>query len=217
MSTKYQFAGPIFRHFPKEEYALDFSIIGKIRVSTLKVCREYEDHEQGDSGEGTLHYSHDPVTSHDPNWQEVARRLGMKIGAFDKGSITGCEKHTVIPNAYVLCLSYIQFDEELCGKFGKHCVQIKDLLFFGNLVYDALVEKFGGVSGRSAKVRYRDRAYRNLEQEPKEIAFIKPEHPFAKQVEYRMVFWCDPGHVYEPFFLDVPEVRTICKYLGPLF
>ena len=53
--TSIDFTRPLFRCFDREEYANAFAT-GEIRLSTLTRCREYENAERGDSGEGTLTY-----------------------------------------------------------------------------------------------------------------------------------------------------------------
>lgn len=211
---KLRFAGPLFRHVSKEDYARQFVSGEYIQISTFQRCRDYEDAEQGDSGEGHTFYTHSPITSGDADFEIISERLGIKNTDPRVNFVmaNSC-KTIVVPNAYVLCLSYKIFARPLTDKFGIYCVAINDICdFFYKLV--AAIKLIVPVKTASAgPVKYAAREYRDLEEEPGPIAYLKPVHPYGDQREFRVVIICEDGHDYQPFGVRVPGLQGLCRYV----
>lgn len=205
---KYEFLGPVYRHFPEEKFAIDFASGSYVRMSTLEDCRKYEDADKGDAGEGSYSYSHTNISSTDPNFSEISNRLDIHVDPNLKGIVTlvGCGAQSKIENAYVLCLTTRILEKDLHEKFGKYVVQIPNIHMFTHMLCVAMSKVVSGFEAFSRPVQYRSREFRDTEIGPEHIGFIKPINPYSRQKEYRIIFHCEDNHVYEPFGLKVPEL-----------
>lgn len=200
---KYVFWGPVYRHVDREQYASDFVSGRYIQISTFEKCRSYEDEEQGDPGEGTSRFTHSPMDKSHPDFEKVASRLN--IGGAGDIYLEGNVATNKISDAYVVCLSYRKFDKALQEKFGSYCVSIPSLHTFVSQVLSAMSRRVPVVHYSYAPVKYKSRDFKDGQDEPV-IPFVKPVLPFAIQREIRLVIYCEKGHKYEPFGIEIPNL-----------
>jgi hypothetical protein len=206
----------VYRFFP-EDLQADALVSGKVWITTLEVCRAYEDPKQGDSEEAHEIYNsgHAVCGSSDLAFVEIARRSGIHIGP-------GCSNITIsnntnirsLPNAYVLCTT-IQFSPgNLSETFGKYCVEITDPKKF--FVADSrCLEKITAVKKAVAgKVIYRDRNYCGLERPPGPIGFVKPHDKYAEQKEFRFLWIPETTKNIKPFLLNCHEIVGLCRRIN---
>ncbi|WVV46861.1 hypothetical protein THH46_16325 [Pseudomonas sp. NA13] len=210
---KLKFSGPLYRHVTQEKHAQDF-ISGKyIRLSTFESCRKYELSEQGDPEEGFSIYSHSPIASSHPDFNTISTNLGIVIKDSRLNVVmAGNERVDVIPDAYVLCMSYRMFDERLASKFGNYCISIADIFEFSSMFAEALRSIVPLKTVTAGPVEYRQRRFKDFEIGPRFSAYTKPADPFSIQREFRIVAVCEEGHKYEPFGLQIPNLGDLCRY-----
>lgn len=207
---KYVFTGPVYRHLSKDSYADQFANGESIRVSTFAACREYEDLEQGDPGEGHLFYLNTHITDEHPRFHEVAAQLGMDLGGAQGVTLSNNFKQTVVPDVYVICFSMEVFGPELKQKFGSHAVKVRNIVDFMWPLLDAMNKVVPVQAWAFGPVTYKDRLYRDLDEAPGHICFVKPPVPFSPQREFRLLISCPPGHVYKTFNVTVPLPKGLC-------
>ena len=58
---------------------------------------------------------------------------------------------------------------------------------------------------------YRDRTYTGLENPPGPIGFVKPVDQYAEQQEFRFLWTPKSMQEIQPFLLECPEIKSICK------
>lgn len=174
------YVGPVYRFFTEESHAEDF-IRGKVYLSTLEKCRNYEDSERGDKQEGHQTYlsGHIVGDSNDPDLVEIARRTGILVGEGNKNiSINNCTHTEIINDAYVLCTTINFLPENFEDTFGKYCVKIHNPKKFFITISKNLNSTQNIKNGVMGKVIYRDRHYTGLEPPPGPIGFVKPSKPY---------------------------------------
>lgn len=207
----------VFKFFKVEAYA-DALASGKVHLSTLEICRAYEDPQQGDAEEGFQTYRTGAISGggDDPAFVLMAGRGGVHIGPGVQNVHIG-EIHMThqLEDAYVICTTE-HFDPANLGEtFGRYCVQIDSPLEFFALVSAAIKKSFGiRGGGQAMRVIYRPREYRNLEPPPGPIGFVKPRDPYASQQEFRFLWQTVAPGLLTPTTLDVPQVAFLCKRLA---
>ena len=207
------YTGPVYRFFSEEWQAEDF-IQGKLYLSTLEVCRGYEDAKQGDKEEGhqTYHTGHISGGSDDPDFVEKARRASVGIGPDCTNiSIKDCTNTTFIKDAYVLCTTTEFSPEILSDTFGKYCVEIKHPRRFF-LAVSKRVHTIATIKEAAmGNIIYKDRTYTGLDRPPGPMGFVKPSFPYADQKEFRFMWYVGEDFELQPFVLDCPEIKGMCK------
>ena len=206
---------PLFR-FLREESHAEALVAGCVWVSTLGICRAYEDMERGDPGEGSLGYSISKAAGDGSNLQLVrnAARAGIYIGPdaqnIELANISGT---TILSDAWLLCLTE-ECDNGLMAAFGRFCVRIERPRSLFESICEALVRKHSTrVQGVAGPVVYRDRRYRDDEEAPGHIALVKPER-YRQQSEVRMVWWRHDQRPITQQLIDVPaSVGSIVRVL----
>lgn len=214
-STKHH--GSIYRFFKKECEA-EALISGNVWISTLEVCRAYENAEQGDAEEAQESYNSGHAVGHGDNQDiiEIAKRCGMDFGLgckFEPGSkldLSNNQIITKIQDAYVLCTATEYSPDIMNDSFGSYCVEITDIKIFFNTVVERLNEKSPLRWSAANKVLYQSRYYKGLEAVPGPIGFVKPERYFP-QKEFRFLLIPALNTDIKPFLLECPEVSKICK------
>jgi hypothetical protein len=203
-----------FRFFKSAEHADDF-VRGRLMISTLGACRGYEKAGQGDKDEGTIAYSHGPIAHGDPNFETVARRMGMgRLGEGTVIAFNALERR--VPDAFVLCCTRRYAPEKLSDTFGHHCVRINYPLFVFDLITEAIRKQHEIGSFFSGKIMYDDRHYRDAEPPPADhAALVKPRDGYADQEEERMV-WLpkNPNQQLAPFEIEVPGMSDYCERIA---
>lgn len=200
----------VYRYFKDELHAEDF-LRGKVRISTLNRCREYENLMQGDKHEASLLYYSGNVggIGNDPDVIEVASRLGMDVNFSDNTwvSIHGTTGISSLENAYVFCTSTKFSPEKFKHDFGDYCVQIIDPDYFLKKLTETVNIKNQIYYSCAGKITYKKRHYIGLEEVPEgDPAFIKPLE-YQEQFEYR--FLLHPQEVKGIDFIDIETPRII--------
>ena len=150
----------VYRYFHEETHA-DAFMKGQVRVSTLNICRRYENPMQGDKDEACLlYYSQSTMgRGNDPKMQEVAKRLNMdiKLGANSWVAMIGTSSRSEQEDAFIYCTS-TQFDpSKFKSDFGEYCVQIIDTGYFLKKISEAIHCINPLINSCAGKVNYKDR------------------------------------------------------------
>ena len=187
----------VYRYFDNEDHAAAF-VNGEIFISTLKRCREYEDPLQGDREEGYERYNTGRrITGNgsDPAFVAMAARAGIRVGPDAIGvTIENNERTTYLHDAYVLCTTLGFSADDLTETFGKYCVKIKSVDKFHSAVTESLALKTEIFQSARGAIIYKERFYKEFEDSPGLIGFVKPPDKYAPQKEYRFL-WCVPDGV----------------------
>ncbi|MNM29970.1 hypothetical protein D3C81_405210 [compost metagenome] len=203
----------VYRYFDDPDYADAFAS-GEIFVSTLKRCREYEDPLQGDPEEAFEHYnSGSSITGHGSDKEFVAR--AARAGVFvDPSAENITIKDQVVTNylsdAYVLCTT-LGFAKNLSGTFGAYCVKITNPDAFSYELTKALAKDVRLFQSLRGPVAYRAREYRELEDAPGVLGFVKPPDLYASQREYRFLWTVVDGEEVSPRVVSCPNIVPFVK------
>ena len=198
----------VYRFFDDPAYADAFAC-GEVFVSTLKRCREYEDPLQGDPEEGFEHYnSGRSITGHGSDKEFVARaaRAGVFLDSSAESiTIENQQVTSYLSNAYVLCTT-LGFEKDLSGTFGRSCVRITNLEAFSYELTKALAKDVRLLQSLRGPVAYRARDYRELEEAPGVLGFVKPPDLYASQREYRFLWTVEDGEDVIPRVVSCPNI-----------
>ena len=203
------FKGPVYRHIPDKNFADKFVTGESIWVSTFQACRNYEDAEKGDAGEGTMLHRIGDISSDDAGFQSVADNLGI-VNRAGRMRIKNGNGFFRAHDAYVVCFSHRVFEDDLKQKFGKYAVRVADIDEFAFRLAIEMRKVVPVIRHGVGAVVYADRSYKDYDTPPGDIHFVKPTVPFKVQDEYRLVLICEPGHVYEPMAVSVPLPSGLC-------
>lgn len=201
-----------YRYFREFEHAEAF-IRGDIRLSTLEVCRGYENPAQGDAEEAIHTYNTGSLygSSEDAEFVALAARAGIAIGPGCSGiTVTDCKKIDRLPDAYVLCLTDSDRPEVFRDDFGPYCVEITNLPAFAHSFSIGVAKLLGVNQGRYGPVTYREREYTGFQPFPGELGFVKPL-TYAKQREIRLLWERPDGARLEPIVVSVPGIRHFVR------
>lgn len=199
----------LYRSIPEKEYAIAFSR-GRIRLSTLEICRNHESALRRDEGEATEQYSSGYIQgpSEDAGVQRIAARLRLGLRGIGKVTISDCEVDDRIRDAWVLCFSLSRR-----AIFGDHCIRVDDPASFFRAMTDTLQRESGrGLSPAWGEVTYGERHYQGLAPSPGPIGFVKPLR-FRPDDEFRML-WRPEGRAPIDFkSVDCPAIADYCTLL----
>ncbi len=175
---------PLYRFFKSKERAKTF-LEGKIWVSTLQECRNYEDAQQGDKGEGTsffttsIHTNGGRLTT--PQL-EAAMHGGVYIHPDNIGiTINSIEYHREIDNGYLLCTTSdpkLLMQQSLEWQYGV------ELLLPADELHCILTNAFQrqGINIAHCKHGWADyktkRSYSNYKEAPEHLAFVSQNIDF---------------------------------------
>ncbi|EPX2739172.1 MULTISPECIES: hypothetical protein [Klebsiella] len=201
----------LYRFFDEATHAESF-IKGFVKVSTLETCRNYEDPEQGDNGEG-IHIYH--IEHYNPEI-DIEHKMAFNarspviIGRNSKNcTVSNISRLIKIPDAYVLCTTH-EFNPELFKEgFGKYCVRINDPLNFMKRVAQAMNDTYGIRACTHGYVDYSSRII-NLHENDKPLGFVKPEDPYAPQKEFRFI-WDPITLPIFPSILKCIDLSDLCE------
>ena len=218
-----QFKGlPLYRFFRTSEHAQAL-LDGKVWISTLQKCREFECPQQGDPDEGSSTFEQEflvienrYITEED---YQTALHAGIRIsppGTFQSGRIVlqNNKRVTRLPNGFLLCTTNTPSSLQTQSNEWKYGVEIglRPSKFF-ELLTDAIHEHNIPIMSRSHAWADYDtsRIYRDYRQPPQNLAFIKPDLHRA-QSEYRF-FWEAPhGYEYpDGLLIECPEIKPFLK------
>jgi len=212
------FSGQVVYRFFKDAEHADAMASGKIWISTLETCRQYENPLQGDPEEATQKYNsgHAIGGSGDRDFKLIAARSGIHIGdGCSNISISNCTSMHRVLDAYVLCTTS-HFDPDKLGDvFGLHCVEVTHPHEFFRLMSLELAKLHKVREAAYGSVIYSEREYKGLEDPPGPIGFVKPPDKYQDQREVRFLWTVDEVLRLQPFLLDVPNAATLCRRLSP--
>lgn len=203
---------PVYRFFP-EKWQAESLCKGKVWISTLETCRQYEDPLQGDPEEATHTYNSGHIVggSGDPAFVEMAARSGVHIGeGCSDITISNCTNIQRLPDAYVLCTTKEFRPQNLSDTFGNYCVRISNPAEFFKRVSAALNKHRIIREGGMGLVKYKNRNYTGLQCPPGPIGFVKPSDQYSSQKEFRLLWIPQAPHDIEPFLLECPDVSELC-------
>lgn len=203
----------IFRFFSEKSHAIDF-MDGKIRLSTLSICRSYEDSLQGDSGEGIENRHIDYLNITSENSDKVNQVIGNFISIEGCGSalFENCTFTNQIDDAFVLCFTNSFKDDDLTKNFGKYCVEITNPLDLFYKISKEINNQFTINQGVMGKITYADRNLKNLNPANGPLGFVKPKDPYEPQNELRMLWHINTKELpLTPKFIKIPSIQKHCR------
>ncbi|WP_373061906.1 hypothetical protein, partial [Gemmatimonas sp.] len=178
----------LYRYFDTENHR-DAFLDGQVWTTTMWYCRQHADESRADTGEGTLSYSHDPISGRasDPRIREVARRLHLGIGDPEMEiQLAGNEVGMEVPDAWMLCVSRV-YSPLLLAKFGQFCVRIERPASLFVAISEAIEKEMSLWLGGYRRVYYQTREARNLDPIPASPAFVKPVE-YEREFEMRFAW-----------------------------
>lgn len=202
--------------FIDPQYADDF-IRGKIQVSTLERCRQYEDPKQGDRDEGQHVRYLESINIGDGSdlaTQKLTKEMGLSIHPKSKNiRLLNMVRVSRLPDCFVLCTTLRYAPETFSENFGKACVEIRDPLTVFHLISKVLYNRHPLRRRSIGKVTYADRRFRAGES-PGSIGFVKPRDPYSDQEEFRMLWIPETEYPIVPEILEVPEIAKYCRRIA---
>ena len=219
---------PLYRFFKNEREA-ECLLDGKVWISTLQKCREFECPQQGDKAEATSLYhivdfsiDHRVITEKD-HWIASHSTIGgidlPPPGEFYDGclSLRNVGIHRKIQNGFLLCTTNdpdkLQ-EQSNEWKYGVEITLRQSKIF--EILTRAIIKK--GIPIRQNRHGWADydtsRIYHDPLEAPRNLAFIKPDL-HRHQSEYRF-FWEAPyGYVYpnDGVLVECPEIKPYLKKL----
>ncbi|HAX9712205.1 TPA: hypothetical protein JS563_000741 [Serratia marcescens] len=210
------YTGEVYRFFDKEEYA-NALCNGDIRISTLDICRKYENAEQGDAGEGswTQEIKNLVVDGGDPR-NGALRYAGIYVHPSAVATSIGYARADIsLADAYLICTTKKYDPTVFKESFGEYCVKISDAQRFAAIIGKAISELHDGmdITALYNDVTYLEkRTGMNYSVPNTHIGFIKPEHPYKEQNEFRFL-WLpkDRNMKLKTLDLNCHELSCICS------
>lgn len=206
--------GSVYRFFEEYEHAQAF-LKGDIWISTLEVCRKYENAAQGDAGEGTLHHEVVGTITLNEHSNPAELRAAYAVGFHVSGgahlTITDTKGSQRIHDALVLCTTERYDPDTLSADFGKYCVEITDPRGFFRLVSIALWERYDIGFCHLDRISYVGRKFRNFEFPEVHPGFLKPTQGYENQQEVRMLWAINGASKLAPGLISLPEVAQYCR------
>lgn len=218
---------PLYRFF-KNEWEAECLLDGKVWISTLQKCREFECPQQGDKKEGTstyhqLHLSIDHrIVTEEDHLVLKHLRIGINLpppGEFYNGSINlsnnMMSEH--IPNGFLLCTTNMPESLKAQSSEWRYGVEItlRQSKIFKLLTHAILRQNISIITSHHAWADYdTSRTYHNPLKKPQHLAFIKPDL-HRGQSEYRF-FWAAPYNYEYPggILIDCPEIKPYLKQIS---
>ena len=206
----------VYRYFGKEEHAESFAR-GEIFVSTLNICRGYENSLQGDHEEGFERYNTGrTITGNgsDPAFAAMAARAGIYVMPGAEITIANNQSVRRLHNAYVLCTTLEPFDGEELEAFGKYCVKINDVARFHDELTKSMALTLNINKTARGEIVYKDRSYKEFEGSPGLIGFVKPPDKYSDQKEYRFLWYVPGGTEIIGEVIRCPEIARLVTRLA---
>jgi len=201
----------LYRCFKEEAHA-EALTQGKVWISTLDVCRQYENAMQGDPLEATnLYFSGPAISIDEPNGHEIARRSGIHLENATGGIISHNFCTTTLENAFILCSTMASDTEDLTDDFGHFVVEIRKPQFFLHRVADALKRSIAIPRYGLGPIEYTKPLAVGID-EIHPLGFVKrPE--YAEQREFRFIWFTTSNNAsaIKPFSVDVPAIVSLCR------
>lgn len=203
----------LYRFFP-EKWQAQALVDGKIWLSTLETCRNYENPAQGDSGEATeifLSGTH-LGGGDDPTFVEIARRSGIQVGSsVNNVLLENNFFFEYAKDAYLFCTSKVSTPETLLD-FGDYCVEITNPRLFAYLATKRITEMMKLSAAVTRHIIYGARVYMDLDTPSGLMGFVKPRE-YESQKEFRFLWEPIWPNRLAPFLLSCPELKGICRFV----
>ena len=181
-----------------------------IRISTLNICRGYEDQQRGDKEEGKLVYS-----TGDSVLSGTYKTPFNGISGEDMTDcvISGTIDSATILDAYVLCTS-MNYNPFKMGSFGYCCVKIDSPLKLAYFLTKKIRNELGDVVGKCEfqPVIYDSIYFAGDKDLPGPIGFVKNKEIYFDQREYRFI-WFLKKEINNLGYIDIQceELSEFCK------
>lgn len=208
---------PVYRFF-QEKWQAEALLKGNIWLSTLEVCRKYENPDQGDKFEATQTYNSGVITgdSDCPDLKKIAARCDFIIPTSNNHSRKITFKNSSstmqINDAFVLCTAKEYVPGVLSKSFGQYCVKINDPIKFYRLASIALHQQTLIRDGAMGCIQYKSREYSGLDNVPGQLGFIKP-YSYHPQKEFRFIWLPLTGKPIQPMSIYCPEIVNCCEMM----
>ncbi|RYE60365.1 MAG: hypothetical protein EOP20_02745 [Hyphomicrobiales bacterium] len=199
----------IYRFMNSEKFADDFAI-GKIRLSTLKKCRAYEDPLQGDSEEAIHRYNSGRWTGSGIEAKARLARMGVFVGGATDVFLSNNTVTSRIEDAYILCATDKFDPSSFKENFGDYCIEISQPKKFFEVLTNSIRKTHLLAEEKWGLISYAERFTQGLNAEPGRIGFVKPMR-YSPQREVRFLWRPKFSTNLEFFNLDVPECADYCK------
>ena len=206
----------VYRFF-KDASQADALVSGKVWLSTLEVCRAYEDPLQGDPNEAIHEYNsgHAVGGSGDAAFELIAARTGIHIGpGCSDITVSNCTSVQKLPDAFVLCTTESFNPDTLGDTFGRYCVEISNPSEFFRLLTMELSKIYQVREAAFGRVIYRERSFVGLQDPPGPVGFVMPPDRYKDQREVRFLWVSNSNARLQPFLLNVPNCAALCKRIG---
>jgi len=205
----------VYRFFKNKEEA-EALCRGDVWLSTLEVCRGYEDPLRGDPDEATQIYNSGHLSggSSDHHFVNAAANARVFIGSGCSNiTINNAIVNTRIPNAFVLCTTREFQPENLNDTFGHYCVEISNLVEFFRIVTINLHKLSPVNQCAMGNIRYGKHSFSGYEQSPGVIGFVKSKDKYAPQKEFRFL-WEPKAEDIMPRLISCPEIASHCRMMA---
>lgn len=211
---------PLYRLF-EEEWQAESLLNGKIWISTLEQCRNFEDNQQGDKHEGSsiFNFSMNAINRYPTNEERKhALYCGIDIGPNCHAFIGNAKRINQISNGFILCTTNNPLALQKQSNAWKYGVKI-DLppRKFAYLLFISMLREGIELSStfHHGWTKYgSERNYYSLETEPQRLAFLKPQE-HENQSEYRFFVMATENFKYpeKGILINCPE---IIQYLSKI-
>jgi len=204
----------VYRFFKKKDEA-EALCKGDVWLSTLEICRGYEDPLRGDPDEATQLYNSGHLSggSSDLHFVDAAANAGVFIGpGCSNITINNAIVKTRMPNAFVLCTTREFQPENLNDSFGHYCVEISNLVEFFKVVTVNLHKLSPVNQCAMGNIRYGSNSFSGYEQPPGPIGFVKNRDKYAPQKEFRFL-WESKDSAITPRLISCPELANHCRMM----
>ncbi|MCA9835431.1 MAG: hypothetical protein KC422_00885 [Trueperaceae bacterium] len=215
--TPIKFYGKEIYRFFGEYWQAKALLEGKVWISTLSVCRNYENPLQGDPFEGKAEHTINAKGFGYERKIGLANEMtGMKNHEEALYSLNSHKIEYEIPDAYVLCTTEVYKPEKMAETFGNYAVKIKEPQQFFKVVTKKLEHLKGNMNSRFSRVIYKTPlTFQNEEiyTEPDldDIGFLKMPDKYANQKEVRMLWFPSNRLPISPFLLNCSEASQFCE------
>lgn len=218
----------LYRFF-EEKWQAESLLNGKIWISTLEKCRQFECPQQGDKDEGTSTYHQVSLVIHNRIITVmdhiILDHLGIggfpPPGTFYHGRFeaTNNRRTNKIPNGLILCTTNNQKsiqEQSINWNYGVKFTCSPKKIY--QLISNALNKQ--GIPIENGKHGWADynteRKYFSPLEQPTDLAFLKPKHQ-ALQSEYRFFWECKYPFTYPEhgILIDCPEIKRYVKEIEP--
>jgi hypothetical protein len=212
----------LYRYVPAEVGPLVLN--GSILVSTFARCRQAENLQAQDIGEGRRTIGSLPGVTY-PTSREAAfliagdpnASIRVGPGGIRLEGSNAVRRTERVPDAFVLCLSALANDSQIKARFGSACIGIVNLDAFVELVDNELRKQVTPIVLSdcvidSVEYSSRDITYRDFPT--KGVAFIKPlGTPAYFEVEHEVrAVWLPEGNApIDRRILEIPAVRPFLQ------